>query len=250
MLTLFLGVLEKVVILFLILLTGYACGKLGLVTETGAKQCTSILFWVVTPSLIITSLQDTIGKVGFGDLLESGGLSVLCVLAGILISMTAFRKRPPAEGALLRFAAAYSNCGFMGLPLAQAVLGGSGVAYASMFIAVFNLFNWTHGVASLRGENKADLKKALMNPGTAGLAAGLFLFGVSLRLPPILLSPLSYLSDLNTPLAMIVIGVYISRVPLRELFSSRDLYALSAMPPPAFSSCFRSVSIRPSRRPC
>ena len=117
----------------------------------------------------------------------------------------------------------------MGLPLAQAVLGGSGVAYASMFIAVFNLFNWTHGVASLRGENKADLKKALMNPGTAGLAAGLFLFGFSLRLPPILLSPLSYLSDLNTPLAMIVIGVYISRVPLRELFSSRDLYALSAM---------------------
>lgn len=228
MYSLFLDVLGKVVILFLMILAGYACGKRGLVTDAGAKQITSILFWVVTPSLTVASLQETIGKVRFSELLECGGLSVLCVLAGILVSLPFFRRSPPEKGGLLRFAAAYSNCGFMGLPLAQAVLGDTGVAYAAMFISVFNLFCWTHGVASIRGKGRIELRKALVNPGTCGLAAGLLLFAFSLRLPEILLAPLSYLADLNTPLAMLVIGVYIAQIPLRELFGTPELYGLSA----------------------
>lgn len=226
--TLFLSILLKVAVLFLMIFAGYLCGRKGFVTEEGAKQMTSVLFWIVTPCLMISSLQEMIGKVSMEHLLVSGALSLFCVLVSILISLLLFRKSPPERRKILRFAAAYSNCGFMGLPMAQAVLGDVGVAYASMFIAAFNLFTWTHGIASMREKNSIELKRALVNPGTVGLVIGLGLFGLSFRLPELLLSPITYFADLNTPLAMLVIGVYISRVPFRELFADRDLYGLSA----------------------
>lgn len=228
MLNSFFTVMERVFTLFLMIGAGFACGRLGAVTSRGARQLTSILFYIVTPAMIIFSLQSMIGKVSLINLLSAGGLGVLCMTVGILVSYGIFRKKVNERKKVLRFAAAYSNCGFMGLPLAQAVLGQAGAAYASMFIVIFNFFVWTHGYCSMSGSRKVNWGRVLINPGLVGLVVGLPLFALSFRLPDVLLVPLDAFSAMNTPLAMIVIGTYISRVNLKELFSDPDLYALSA----------------------
>lgn len=228
--TLFLSVFLKVAALFLMIAAGYACGRKNLISDGGAREMTSVLFWVVTPCVMISSLQGMIGEVGVGDLLVSGVLSFVCIAVGIFGSLLLYRKSPPARRKVLRFATAYSNCGFMGLPLAQAVLGDIGVAYASVFIAAFNLLAWTHGISSMKGApGGLSLKKALINPGVLGFVVGFLLFALSIRLPDLLLVPVRCFSDLNTPLAMLVIGTYVSRVPFRELFTDRELYGLSAV---------------------
>lgn len=223
------NVTEKVLILFLMIFAGYACGKLRVITENGAREMTSVLFYIVTPCLIVSSLQSTIGRVGMGQLAACGALSVLVMAACILASLPFFRRSAPEKGKVLRFAAAYSNCGFIGLPLAQATVGDAGAAYASMFIAVYNFFVWTHGLSSMQREKKLDTKQILLNPGILGLAAGLPLFAFSIRLPDLFLVPVRSLADLNTPLAMLVIGAYMSRVPILGIFRDRSLYALSAV---------------------
>lgn len=228
MITLFLSVLLKVTILFFMAAAGYACGKTRLISNGGAKEMTSVLFWVVTPCLIIVSLQGMVGKVTVGNLLLSGALSIVCFAVCISFSYLLFRKAPTERKKILRFATAYSNCGFVGLPLVDAVLGGQGVAYASVFIAVFNLFMWTQGVSSMKQDSKIDYKKAVINPGVLGFATGFFFFVFSIRLPDLFLSPMQYFSDLNTPLAMLVVGFYVSQVPLSELFTDADLYWVSA----------------------
>lgn len=189
---------------------------------------TSVLFWVVTPCVIITSLQDMIGKVSVGSLLLTGVFSIVCLVVSVGFSQLLFRRTFPERRKILRFAVSYSNCGFVGLPLVNAVLGNRGVAYASVFMAVFNLFVWTHGVSSMKQEPKIDLKKAVLNPGVLGFTAGFALFVLSIRLPEVILSPMQGFSDINTPLAMLVVGVYISEVPFRELFTDAGLYGVSA----------------------
>jgi predicted permease len=222
--SLFLRVPLKVVILFLMVAAGYVCGKTNLISDGGAREMTSVIFWVVTPCLMISSLQGMVGKVSTGSLLFSGALSFVCLLVCIGFSQLLFHRTRPERGKILRFAVAYSNCGFVGLPLVEAVLGERGVAYASVFIAVFNLFLWTHGISSIKQERRIDCRKAFLNPGVLGFAVGLFLFAFSIRLPEVLLSPMKYFSEMNTPLAMLVVGVYISEVPFRELFNDADLY--------------------------
>ncbi len=229
MLTSVLTVVERVLILFLMIAAGYICGKRGTVTKRGAQQLTSILLYVVTPMIIISSLQNMIGQVSLGNLLTAGGLAILCMGISILTSMLFFRKSLNERKKVLRFAAAYSNCGFMGLPLAQAVLGDAGVAYASMFMVAFNLLVWTHGYASMSSTRSLNWRRIVVNPGLIGFAIGLPLFVFSIRLPELLLLPVSSLASMNTPLAMIVIGSYVARVNLKEIFQDTQLYLLSGI---------------------
>jgi len=229
MLTSFFTVVERVLILFLMIAAGYACGKLGAVTKRGAQQITSILFYVVTPAIIISSLQNMIGQVSLSNLLMAGGLSLLSMLISILVSKLFFRKSPNERKKVLQFASTYSNCGFMGIPLAQAVLGEAGVAYASMFMVAFNIIVWTHGYTSMSSSRSFNWKRIVTNPGLIGLAAGLPLFMVSFHLPELISSPIGSFASMNTPLAMIVIGSYIARVNLKEIFKDAQLYLLASV---------------------
>lgn len=225
----FLTIVQNVAILFLMIGAGYACAKLRVITQRGASQMTSILLFICTPCLIITSLQQTIGKgtVNMQAIAVAAGVSVLLNVIAIGVSMLLFRKHEDRRKKVLQFAVAYSNCGFMGVPLVQAVLGDQGVVYASVTIAVFNVFVWTHGFTMMSsGDEKASVKKVFLNPGVLGLVVALPLFACSIHLPPVIDTPISSFSALNTPLAMLVIGNYIARVNLRELFMDKDIYAV------------------------
>lgn len=216
-------VAEKVIVLFIMIAVGYGCARVGALKEEGMQQLTTILFYVVTPCLIINSLQNTMGVVSLGQLLLAGGLSFVSMVLAIILCFFLFRKAEEKRKQIMRFCIIYSNCGFMGLPLAQAILGDAGAAYASVFVVAYNILVWTHGVALL-GSKSMNLKKALLNPGLIGLAVGLPLFVLGIRLPAVLETPVSAMASVNTPLAMLVIGGYIARVPWREMFTGFDVY--------------------------
>lgn len=223
----FLTVMGKALTLFLMVAAGYAAGKKDLITDNGAKEMTSVLFYIVTPCLIVSSLQNTIGKVSAENIAAAGAMSIFAMAVCVAVGSLFFKKSLTERKKVFQFASIYSNCGFVGLPLAQAIMGDAGVAYASMFIVASNLFVWTHGLAQMSQTHGGAWKRLLLNPGTIGIAAGIPLFIFSVRIPEILSYPIQSLADLNTPLAMIVIGTYISRVPLKKMFSDRDLYMVS-----------------------
>ena len=99
----------------------------------------------------------------------------------------------------------------MAIPLEYALLGSEGGFYGAVYVVVFNLLCWTYGLRVMCGHLKdLDRRILFINPGTIGIAAGLPLFLTSTTLPPIVGEPVRYLSDLNTPLAMVVIGYYLA----------------------------------------
>ena len=93
----------------------------------------------------------------------------------------------------------------------------------------FNLFQWTHGVILVGGQKKISVRQALINPGTIGLAVGLVLFLSGLRLPSMVGNAVDFLGDLNTPLAMVVIGGQMASTDLGRTFRRPDLYASSIL---------------------
>ena len=114
--------------------------------------------------------------------------------------------------------AVYSNCGFMAFPLISAVIGTDGVFYGSAFVGVFNLFLWTHGRRLLTGREGVRLKDAVCNAGVLGALAGAALYFSRLPLPGLATDFISTLASLNTPLAMLVIGIFLSQCRLKDLF--------------------------------
>ena len=214
----------QVLALFFMIAAGFALTKCKFVTEKGAGQMASISFYVVTPCVIIHSLQ----RERSVPLMRNMGMSILIfagvVFLGTLISFFFFRNHTPEHQRILRFAVSYSNCGYMGLPLVQAVLGESAVIYAAGAVIAFNLLLWTEGIFLIGGKKYVSLRKALLNPGTIGFAIGFLLFAFEITLPNVLGEVVKMFADMNTPLAMLIIGTYFAHTKFGELFRSRSLY--------------------------
>lgn len=227
-----LTVSEKVLVLFLMMGVGYGCFKLRVITTRGSAQLTNLLLYVIGPCLIVSALQTDSGGISMGEIL----LTVFLFLAGLIVlalsSQLLFRDQQKDRAGLLRYGVIYSNCAFMGLPLVQSILGSQGVVYASACVVAFNLMTWTHGYLSMGGGGgtRAQMvKKALLNPGTLSFAVALPLYALSIKLPPVLLQPIDSIGQMNTPLAMIVVGTYLAKLDLRQIFSDRHVYVVSLL---------------------
>ena len=221
----FLMISGQVLVLFILIAIGFLCGRKRLITEASAKQINDIVLYVVTPCVMITAFQRDFSI----QLLSNLGIMLICsalvILCSILIVHLVFRGKDETEAKVLRFATVFSNCGFMSLPLQKAVLGEEGMFYGAVFVAVFNIAVWTYGLVSMSGNLKMlSLRKLIFNPGLVGVAVAFLLFVFNIRLPYIAIEPVSYLSSLNTPVPMLIIGYYLSEADLKKAFTKASAY--------------------------
>jgi len=226
----FLLVAKQVAILFVLIGAGAICRRAKLVDEFSIRGIVNVLLLLVTPSIVIDCFQrpfdaSMLRQLGLAFLIATAMHLVLMGLA--LLTARGDEKSLP----VLRVATAFSNAGFMGLPLQQAILGSEGVFYGIVYVALFNICIWTWGVGQMKGEGVGGggRWKAWVNPGTVGLAVGLPLFLASYTLPDFLGGPVHMLANLNTPLAMLVIGYYLAGADLRALLRVRAAYTATFM---------------------
>ena len=234
-------VAAQVGVLFALMAVGAVCRRVRLVDEASVKGIVNVLLLVVTPSLIVDSFQrpfDPAMVHGFFWAFAIAAFAhVAVILFARLFSCGGDRSRP-----VLRLAMVFSNAGFMGIPLEQAILGSEGVFYGIVYVVVFNFFMWSWGLYEMRGqvplsnsrlqlskERWRSLRPMIVNPGTVGLAIGLPLFFASVSLPAILKTPISLLAGLNTPLAMLVIGFYLAGADFRRVVRMPSAYLAAAV---------------------
>ena len=218
----------QVIILFVLMMVGFASNKLKLIDENGIKGITSLMLYIITPCVLINSFQREFDV----SLLKGFGISVAAAIilhvAAIFISKLLVHDKDKAKENVLRFGAIFANCGYMSLPLQQAVLGSEAVFYSSSYVAVFNIFTWTYGLGLMcSGREKISVKKAILNPGLISVVIGLVLFFGSVKLPAVLGKPLEYIAALNTPVPMMIIGYYIGNLDFKKVLRSKGEFVIS-----------------------
>ena len=226
----FLLVAKQVAILFVLIGAGAVCRKTKFVDERSIRGMVNVLVTIVTPALIVECFQRPFESSMFAQFaiafVVAAGMHVFLI---VLSRYTA--KGNENELPVLRVASVFSNAGFMGIPLEYAILGPKGVFYGIVYVTMFNLFMWTWGLAKMKGDgtplstSTSFLQlKSLVNPGTVGLLFGLPLFLFSVTLPEIVRVPVKLMSDLNTPLAMLVIGYYLAGADFKAVLRSRQAH--------------------------
>lgn len=213
------AVARQVAVLFVLIGVGAVARWTRLVGEDAIDGIVGLLVIVVTPCVIVSSFMRPFDASMAGGLAVAFAAAMLAMCAAIFASRFLVRHPSDDTRCVLRTAVVFSNAGFMGIPLEQAILGGDGVFYGSAYIVAFNLVMWTWGVWTMGG-GKGDLKTVFVNPGTVGVAVGLPLFLFSAEVPEVLSRPLVHLADLNTPLAMIVIGHSLAGAKIGKVLSS------------------------------
>ena len=230
MLTSFLEVGRGVAVLFILIGVGALMTKLNLITKAGASSMTDVVLYAVTPCVIINAFQREYRPELLGGLLISLASAFVIMGLSILLAELMYRKKASDKAVVLKFTLVFSNCGFMALPLQEAVLGEDGVFYGAAYIAMFNLLMWTYGIIRMSGRSSlGDCFKAALNPGVIGTLIGVLLFVFSVELPDIIYLPVKYLAALNTPVPMLVIGYHLMNSNLKSALGNRSAYFAMAM---------------------
>ncbi len=207
---------EQVVVLFILIGVGALSKKTKILNDAAIKGITEFVLYVVTPCVIIKSYQREFDTTMITGLAITFAAAVASHIINIIMARLLVHDSDARRQNVLRFGAVFSNCGYMSLPLQQALLGDDGVFYGATFIAVFNIVLWTYGVFAMSGDKKnVSPKKVILNPGVLGTIVGIVLFLCSVRLPQVLYSPIEYLAALNTPLPMVVVGYRLAGAKLK-----------------------------------
>lgn len=224
----FITVAEQVIILFVLMFIGFLFAKLKVLSDTGIKNMTDLVLYLVTPCIMIKSFMREFDRNTLKALLISLGAAVLSHFIFIILSTLLLRSKDISRQTVLRFSAIFSNCGFMSLPLLEALLGEDGVFFGSSYIAIFNLFIWSYGIFIMGGgKSSITFKKIILSPGIIGFALSMIVFLCSIKLPDIIYQPISYMAGLNTPIPMIIIGYHLAQSNL--LKGLKDLNCLFAI---------------------
>jgi predicted permease len=218
---------EQVSIMFLLIFLGWVAYRLGWIRQDTVKGMTNLLLYIVSPCVVINAFHrpfdpERLQMVGVVFALDVGAFACSILLVRLLFTR---RLVPDAHRrTALRFGAVYSNAGFMGIPLAQALLGNDGVFFAVAYIAAFTVFVWTQGISMFDHERtrlSERVGKVLRNPNMVAIAIALIVFGFSLPIPSILGDALGHVGAMNTPLSMIVIGGNVAALSPRTIISDR-----------------------------
>lgn len=225
----FISVLEQVIILFILIFLGAILTKTKVFKEKGISVMTDLVLYIVTPCVIIKSFIREFDASTLKKLFISFLIAFLAHLAFIVLSRLLIHSKEKQSEKVLQFGVIFSNCGYMSIPLQQALLGDDGVFYGSSFIAIFQLFIWSYGILLMSGDKKyLSPRKILINPGMIGLFIGLIIFLFSIPVPKIISEPVSYLASLNTPLPMLIIGYHLVNSDiLKGLRNLKSFYAIA-----------------------
>ena len=210
----------QTLVLFLLMGLGALLRRVRLLDGAGVRTLSGIVVNVTTPAIILAAFQCPFDSSRLAGLGWSVAMAAVWYAAGFVASRWFF-KGDDDETKALRWAVMFSNCGFMGLPLEQALFGEAGVFYGIVPIAMFNLLAWTYGVSiyrPLRGWR--DFVKGMAVPANVALAVALALFFLPWRLPEPVLSPIRHVAAMNTPLPMLVMGYYLGGADFRAVFGS------------------------------
>ena len=224
------NVFTQVFILFILILVGYIATKKNLIDSSLTKKLSKLIMNIFLPCMIINSMQleysPTILKKVLLLILISLFIYAISFLIAIIFKAISKSKN---DIGVYQFAILFSNVGFMGYPIVEAILGKDAIFYAAIFNIPFNLLIMTLGVFVICKENNnySFSFKSLINPVIISIFIGLSLFILNIKLPYVINRPIELLGNITTPLSMIVIGSMLCLSSISECVRNKKLYIVS-----------------------
>lgn len=226
----FILIFNQLLKMLIILLVAFLCYRIGIVNQEGNRSVSNLLLMVVNPCLIITVYQMEYNPALVKGLLISFAAAAVSHVISFTAAHFLIPEKNNAEFAVERFAAAYSNCGFIGIPLINSVLGAEGVFYLTAYMTVFNVLTWTHGLSLMQGSlSVKQIRQGLCTPMVIATFLAMILFFLQFEIPATLRASMDYLANMNTPLAMMVAGFSVAQADLKKILKKVSIYRVSLM---------------------
>ncbi len=225
--------LKQMLVLFIMMLVGVYCRKKGIFNDEANKRISSLVVNVANPALILSSSinqEAVIEGMEFMKtfLLAWGMFGVLMVSA---FFMPKILRADVSEYGTYRTMTIFSNIGFMGFPVIDAMYGSEALLYATMFLIPFNVLIYTYGISVMKkqGEKTGFQIQKILNVGVISCVVALVIYLTGLPMPVVIENSVDSISSLTAPLSMMVIGDSLTKINLKKLFCNGRMLVFSAI---------------------
>lgn len=226
--------LSNVLLTLLYIFPGFLLGKRRPTAAAHLPTLSAVLVYICSPCLPVSAfLALDFSWEAFSQLWLFFLVTLILQSAFMALLYLALRRHfDDARYRVLNIASVLGNVGFFGIPVMKALLPQNPevAGYAAMYIVSMNVLVFTMGIFCLTGNKKfMSLKSALVNPTVLGFAVAmpLYMTGGRNYLPDMLTNAVDLMGKMTTPLCMIILGIRLSTVPMKRLFSQPFAYAAS-----------------------
>jgi len=218
---------QAVLKIFIMVVIGFAASKLGFLTKEVSDGASKVLINICCPILAMTSFFREYDPSLVKGLLLSVALGLAYYLVAIGLGYIFVRKGNP-NLEVERICIIYQNIGFIGLPIAQMILGADGVIFTAVHLALFQFVFFSHGILVYSGNiNKKSLLNTLKSPCIICAVVGLLVFCFRIQVPSLLSSALGSIGGCATPLGMMIAGGIIARSDMKAVVKNVRTYLIS-----------------------
>ena len=191
--------LQQMLVLFIYMMLGFFLARKGILDERAGKTFSWMVVNVANPALIILPTINKETTLSPEQIWEALKLAVIMYVALIVIAkvITMF-MRTSTEKNLYQMMVIFNNIAFMGFPIVAAAYGPDALLYSALFTLPFCLLIYTYGIVLItaNGEKQEKLKiKSIFN--------------------------------LTGPLSMMVIGISLAGMKLKDVFCDKTLWLFS-----------------------
>ena len=236
------GAYTQIIVMFAIVVVGFATSKLGYVSRQGFLSINSFQLHIALPCMIVASVAGLDPSTGAAQVPWFFAMSFIMylLLFGISWLLNHVLRVPGEQRAIYLFSALCNNTGLLCLPILAAVYGQQTVLGSSIYVLICNLVIGTLGMAVLEsgdptrsgGDSGLHLRfspKMLWNAPLVACVFALILFFTGLRLPDVVETTVSTLGSTCVPLAMVMVGCALAQSDLKSAFTDARVYVVSAI---------------------
>lgn len=222
-------VLGQMFCIFIMVLIGYYLYKISKLDEHTSKHISFIVTNACNPAVLLNAALTNTLKIGMREfalgMAVSIGLYLLLILIGsILPKLLRVEKETAFAYQMMTI---YANTGFIGIPLVAAVLPDA-LFYVTLNNIAYNIFFYTHGIFVIEKEatqkkskEEKNFIKSFVNMGTISSVLALFFYIFPPHLPSIVSELFQYVGRATTFLSMLVMGVSLGKMGIRNLFRGK-----------------------------
>lgn len=220
------------IVLFLLIAAGFGAGKLKVLGPEAVRGMSRFIVDFTLPALVLVSMQKPFSAELRDEALRMLGISFAIYLSALPLAALWARvigSRGPESG-VHEFGGTFANVAFMGFPIMGAYFGKDILFAVSIYNMPFQLLAFSVGVTMLTRGNSGVPRISLrqwINPAILSTCLGFAFFLGSVRISGPLLSGLTILGDMTTPLSMAVIGAILARMEVRGILGNIRVYLTS-----------------------
>ena len=219
-------VIKQMSVIAILVGIGIWLQKRKVLDEKSTPVISRIIVDICNPALIVSTIMTGNITVTHQDFLTGVGVSAAVYFLFIVLAyvIPLIIRVPKDERKFYTMMTIYGNVGFLGIPVARAILPENAMLYVIICNVFYNLLFYTHGVIALSsGKEKMNLKK-VFSPGVLMSILALVIFWFDLRFPEPVVKTVEYIGAPTVFLSMILLGAAVGRSRFFEAVKDLHLW--------------------------